>query len=322
MSNTRTQKSAAGWIPSAPPSAHEIPPVSTRRGWIDAVGLVAVMFGLDAIYAAHDCARLLGIPVPTPPSGWDPVAASAFIATIWIGRLVLSRSKRLYWLAVPELGGITFALACRSETVALVPCLELAHRRGLTFRDTGLGPRWAIGRTSQRQAWLAGLVAIGGMAATGVAMKWTSLTFPSLPIGDPRQVTVHGVALLSTLLASGVVEELVMVAGVATALEAARRPVWAIYVVAGLARVSYHLYYGPEALAVVIFAAINVYLYRRTRRLTPLILAHVAYDAVGVYFPKFGAVAIDFIGALVLLALLAVGGWGILDTAGRGGSNE
>jgi membrane protease YdiL (CAAX protease family) len=80
-------------------------------------------------------------------------------------------------------------------------------------------------------------------------------------------------------LSAGVTEE-VMVSVVVIALSAARRPVWEMYALSCLMRVSYHTYYQTVGLSVIVMGLISVWLYRRSRRLTPIIVGHIVYDAM------------------------------------------
>ena len=48
-----------------------------------------------------------------------------------------------------------------------------------------------------------------------------------------------------------------------------------IYLVGLTLRLSYHVYYGPGVIVFLLWAAVAIWLFRRTRRITPLIAAHV-----------------------------------------------
>ncbi len=69
-----------------------------------------------------------------------------------------------------------------------------------------------------------------------------------------------------------------------TALEQARTKVWVIYVVGLTLRLSYHVYYGPGVIVFLLWAATAIWLFRRTRRITPLIVAHMVYDSLGAFY--------------------------------------
>jgi membrane protease YdiL (CAAX protease family) len=81
------------------------------------------------------------------------------------------------------------------------------------------------------------------------------------------------------ILSAGVAEQ-VLTAAVVIALSAARRPTWEIYAIPVLMRVSYHTYYQTAGLSVIATGLIYIWLYRRTRRLTPIILAYITADTL------------------------------------------
>lgn len=128
------------------------------------------------------------------------------------------------------------------------------------------------------------------------------------PPNSPRQSTV---VALSAALSSGIAEE-VFVVVVPVALVgglirlagqhspgAARAAVVALAVLMVAARLSYHVYYGSVALVLLPWAVLSVVFYLRTRAVLPLMICHVAYDAI-LSLP--GALGI---GTVVLLALAA-----------------
>ncbi len=106
-------------------------------------------------------------------------------------------------------------------------------------------------------SWWPELVRIGFTIDTTHEALWT------LAITGPVQVI------------TAAVEETVLVGLVVVVLGAARRPAWEVYTVAVLARM---LLYAPYGWGLVLFApvaVVGVWVYRRTRRLLPLILAHL-----------------------------------------------
>jgi membrane protease YdiL (CAAX protease family) len=86
------------------------------------------------------------------------------------------------------------------------------------------------------------------------------------------------VALLKSLQAA-VVEEVVVLGYLLRRLEQRGWSGAAILVVAVLIRVSYHLYYGPGILPIVLWAVASVLVYRWLRRLLPFIICHFVWDA-------------------------------------------
>ena len=120
-------------------------------------------------------------------------------------------------------------------------------------------------------------------------------------------------------MGAGVVEELVLVAALVTFLEQARQPWWRIMALGLLARLSFHLYYGEPSTGLVtagwvlLWAAVALLLFKRTRRLTPLIVIHVLYNLhlsfIGSFGDRSDRVVMAVTTALYLGAILL---WGIL----------
>ena len=104
---------------------------------------------------------------------------------------------------------------------------------------------------------------------------------------------------------AGVVEELVVVALLVTALEQARTKVWVIYAVGIALRLSYHVYYGWGVIVLVLWAAAAIWLFRRTRRITPLIVAHMVYDTFGAFVHEVPHPPVA-VGGLIGLAIYGV----------------
>lgn len=83
---------------------------------------------------------------------------------------------------------------------------------------------------------------------------------------------------------NGVFEELFVAGYAITALQQARG-LWTAINVSTVVRVMYHLYQGPYAfLTIVPMGLLFGYVYARTRRLWPLVVAHVLIDIVGLLF--------------------------------------
>ncbi len=129
---------------------------------------------------------------------------------------------------------------------------------------------------------------------------------------SPRQSTAVG---LAASVSSGIGEEVfvvvvpVVLLGPVVAWAARRSPdagraaTVALVVLMVLARLSYHLYYGPVVLVLLPWAVLTVLVYLRTRAVLPLMICHVGYDAVLQLPGLFG------VGLTVLLAVAgAVGG--------------
>jgi membrane protease YdiL (CAAX protease family) len=87
-----------------------------------------------------------------------------------------------------------------------------------------------------------------------------------------------------TSVVNGVFEE-VFVAGYAITVLQQARGLWTAINVSTAVRVMYHLYQGPFAfLTIVPMGLLFGYVYARTRKLWPLVVAHVLLDIVGLLF--------------------------------------
>jgi uncharacterized protein len=117
---------------------------------------------------------------------------------------------------------------------------------------------------------------------------------------------LQGPAALTTAqviagVAAGILEEIVVLGFLVRRLEQLGfRSSWVI-VIAVLVRVSYHLYYGWNAVPIALWALVSVLVYLRIRRLLPFILCHIAWD-VAIPFRAFYATAYH---AMMLVALVA-----------------
>ena len=96
------------------------------------------------------------------------------------------------------------------------------------------------------------------------------------------------------------VEELVVLAFVVVTLRQARRGWWEITLVALVLRGSYHIYYGPGVVGILVWAALFYWIYLRFRSLILLMVCHAAWDTVGFFSQRWPAVA----GGAVLVAVV------------------
>lgn len=138
---------------------------------------------------------------------------------------------------------------------------------------------------------------VGTSIVSGTHLPVFNVSSPALPFA------FLAVGLLSSLMA-GVVEEIVVLGYLVRRLEQRGWTSAAVVLVAVLVRVSYHLYYGPGVLPIVLWATVTVLAYRRIRRLLPFIVCHFVWDAtieIRHYSPG-GAGA--FIGIFLVVALV------------------
>jgi membrane protease YdiL (CAAX protease family) len=114
--------------------------------------------------------------------------------------------------------------------------------------------------------------AVGSAILTGAHISRFHVTGPALP------AAFVAVGLLMSLQAA-VVEEVVVLGYLVRRLEQRGWTATAVVIVAVLVRASYHLYYGPGVLPIVLWATATVLAYRKIRRLLPFIICHFAWDA-------------------------------------------
>lgn len=168
----------------------------------------------------------------------------------------------------------------------------------LTFGCLWLVCRWlrmpiaaVFNRTSQQkgtaqyraQGWRVFVCAFAAIVTWMVGMNLLSALMPEAAVGGPviedRADAVWTSLMLGPAqVTTALVEEPIVVGLLVVVLTAARRPAWEVYTLAVLAKVAYHLTYGLPVLALVPAALVIVWLYRRTGRLWPVILAHAVYN--------------------------------------------
>lgn len=113
---------------------------------------------------------------------------------------------------------------------------------------------------------------VGSALLHGFHIQRYSVVSPALP------AAFLAVALLKSLQAA-VVEEIVVLGYLVRRLEQRGYSAAAVVVIAVLVRASYHLYYGPGILPILLWAIASVVVYRKIRRLLPFIICHFAWDA-------------------------------------------
>ncbi len=158
---------------------------------------------------------------------------------------------------------------------------QITHRLGTGVRDgLGLFPSWA--RTSrlllrmeyQHQPML--VFSVGACAFLLVRVGFFPLLLNACAPEASGTLLPTLIFLVPVQISTALITELVLVGLVVTLLGAAHRPAWEAYLVSALARVALGLGAGWAALALAPLGLTSVWLYRRTRRLTPLIIAHAS----------------------------------------------
>lgn len=183
--------------------------------------------------------------------------------------------------------------------LALAVVLLLSSRRGVTAETLGLSlphrrdGRFAAGQATRIVAWAVFAQVIGGIINA-------ALQTGHLPTSRPNAPEL--IFAVADSVQAGVVEELVVLAFVVVTLRQAGRAWWEVTFVALVLRASYHIYYGPGVVGILVWAALFYWIYLRFRPLIILMVCHAAWDTVGFLSQRWPAVAG---GAIVI----AVGFW-------------
>ena len=182
--------------------------------------------------------------------------------------------------------------------LAIAVVLLLSARRGVTPRTLGLtlphrdDGHFAAGQATRILAWAIFAQVLGGVINA-------VLQTGHLPTSQPNAAEL--IFAMAASIQAGVVEELVVLAFVVVTLRQAGRPLWEITVVALVLRGSYHIYYGPGVVGILVWAALFYWIYLRTGNLILLMISHAGWDAVAFLSQRWGAVA--GVGVLVAIAI-------------------
>lgn len=184
--------------------------------------------------------------------------------------------------------------------------------------------RWCGGNRDQLGILLPGVSTARGRAqavsvgaTVGLAAVITIMVVNALPTFLPGTDSAYGgsqAAFLgwetswlqvANVLFTGVIEDVVMVGAIVSLLAMARRPAWEMYALSLTIEVGMHLYLGFPAVGISLVAAVSLALYRHTGRLTPIVIAHIAYDLCTGLVPDW---ALAFLlAATAFIAMLVTG---------------
>jgi membrane protease YdiL (CAAX protease family) len=214
-----------------------------RTAGVTVAALTVVAFCPAAVDAVLYLLGLVSVPSARPTFGPEMSSAARDVA----------RTVAVAWLAV---------LACR--------------RCAVSAADLGWRPAWGRELRYERQPYMVFCLAFLAPGLAELLVK--SLGVPSNEAA-PGSGPWGMVTVVTDAIGAGVLEELVLVAVLVTLLERGGYSAGVIYTVGLLGRLSFHVYYGWAAAPwVLLWGGLYLWLYRRTRRLTPLIVAHVAHD--------------------------------------------
>lgn len=177
-----------------------------------------------------------------------------------------------YWAGVAAL---TLALA-------LATTWWVTRRLGISVRDLGLAPTWTRqpGLLARMDFQYQGMLVFGGALALFLVPYVVTFLPGMLTLDVPTDATGHHLRTLWTIgpaqIAVAIATELVLLGVIVTLAEAARFPAWEVYLLSTVARTAFGATVGWELLLLVPVAVGTVWLYLRTHRLTPILVAHVA----------------------------------------------
>ncbi len=184
--------------------------------------------------------------IPTPHALQRQVALTVFSCTV-------------AWLALE---------VCRAHGVS--PLTKIPATAAERLRD------WRIAKAALIACMTGGMLCILLVAL----LRWIDID--GVPVMKGAQLSTIGLdtfpALVLAVASSVAVEDVVIVAATTALLTAIRRPAWEIYTLVSVIEILLHAYFGLPALALALYAIGRVWLYRRYRRLLPLMAAHAALD--------------------------------------------
>jgi membrane protease YdiL (CAAX protease family) len=231
------------WSPQPPPNTT---PISARRAYVEVLAVFAAFFGAGIVAAGFS----LSSDLPSPTGGWGLFLPNA----------------------VDE-------LAQAGVAAALV--LLLLSRRGISPRAFGLvlpqraDGKWAAGQTLRIATWALVAFFVGSIVTSALATgKYNA---------SPHLNAAYLVYTSTAALNAGVIEEMVVLGFVLVTLQQARRPLWEVVAVGLVLRATYHIYYGPGVLGILVWASIFIWLYLRTRSLLPIMATHFMWDLVAFF---------------------------------------
>lgn len=178
-------------------------------------------------------------------------------------------------VAIPRLSAMidpAIVVETAGTIVGVYVAVEVAARYGIGLDALGVSPPdglvgWA--QDLQIAVLVFTLNWVGTLVQCAIARDWSLH-------GAPIRHAIAGHVVLS--LSAGTIEELIIVGLVCCLCEAARAPAVASYATSLTMRIAIHGVAVPTIASVAVWGGASVWLYRRTRRLAPIIAGHIAYD--------------------------------------------
>ncbi|MER5985782.1 hypothetical protein [Streptomyces sp. NPDC001787] len=283
-----------------------------RRALASAIGLLALASCSSVGVGVLDVLSLLG--ANRAPGAYRHVLMAQLVAacltSLWLLWAVAVRARGGQLPPVRRWFQCGAAAACGViATVAAVPSLETGQLGPALFAvavawlalevtrarrvalDLTLGTKAAPG---QHRTWhvVGGTVVacVAGAVVMGVSANILRLLDAggTVPVMAGSQLSALGIGgagdLVLTVLRAALLEDLVVVAAGSTLLTAANRPTWQIYTTICTLEVLLHAYLGAPALAMALYAAGRLWLFRRYALVTPMMIGHAGYDLLGGLF--------------------------------------
>ncbi|MFE9601475.1 hypothetical protein [Streptomyces hokutonensis] len=201
------------------------------------------------------------------------------------GATVLAAAAVVY-LSVPVFGAFVWSVGLTLFGCAMAwLAFEVARSHGVP-----LGARPPATPVQRFHDWTMArstfFVCLAGGASTSLLVlivRWAAID--GIPVVRDGQLSALGIGSVGNLalkvLWAVAFEDVVIVAATTALLTALRRPAWEIYTLICVLEVALHAYFGLPAIGMALHAAGRVWLYRRSRRLLPLMAGHAAFDLSG-----------------------------------------
>ncbi|MFC6883381.1 CPBP family intramembrane glutamic endopeptidase [Actinomadura yumaensis] len=303
-----------------------LPEIRPARAYLLLAGLLLALTGPDLVLNPLVLVDIVGGPdLMDHVPDWVGDAMIIAVAAGWLLALLPRSDRPLPVRAALMIAAAALAVGAiltlgesstfteRADPIGLAAvtvwlCWEVLHRHGITLTHLGVPGPSAVKAAHPAQGAAVFSTALAAQVITSMIMAWLG-TKSWLPHPTQSQAEALGInddtAFLIRASLAGVREELLWVAVAAVLLLTARRHVWTIYTAAVVLRIAPHLYLGFEGAAVGVFAAVHAWLFLRTRRLLPLVLAHAVYNVAVVYHRD--TFAIGVLAAAIATACIAAG---------------
>jgi hypothetical protein len=283
---------------------------SARRTYAKVVGLLLVACYLPLVIGTLDMTSRYGVHWAQDAIGWLRCGklTAGIVVFFWLCWLVIARTtldrvppwQRLVQRGSAVVCGATALYAAfPGATVLGYPegssavfggavawlALEVCRAHGVLP-----GPRHTATPAEALRNWRIGEAAFNATAVgAGTCFLLTQLLrwadIDGVPVMQGSQLEVIGVdgpaALALGVMATVLLENVVVVVATTALLTAIRRPSWEIYTLVCGMDILLHSYFGLAAIGMALHAAGRVWLYRRYRRLTPLLASHAVLDLIG-----------------------------------------